>query len=237
MTQYNIQQIFDFLREIKYNNTVEWMHANRKKYEQARDTFYALSVDIMGQMAQIDPLLRGLDPKQCIFRFARDTRFSWDKSPYKTHFGLYLVPGGKKCVGGGYYFHLQPKNEDGEYSANSMIDVGVHCPPSAAAKVIRQAIFDEGQELRDAVDNDEVRRYGYVFWSEEKLKVLPKQWRDSPFDDLIRMKDWDLYRDLSEKEALAPDLVERVVEGFRIGKPVNDFFNRVLDGTRVKSIF
>ena len=32
MTQYNIQQIFDFLREIKYNNTVEWMHANRKKY-------------------------------------------------------------------------------------------------------------------------------------------------------------------------------------------------------------
>ena len=219
MTQYNIQQIFDFLREIKYNNTVEWMHANRKKYEQARDTFYALSVDIMGQMAQIDPLLRGLDPKQCIFRFARDTRFSWDKSPYKTHFGLYLVPGGKKCVGGGYYFHLQPKNEDGEYSANSMIDVGVHCPPS------------------DAVDNDEVRRFGYVFWSEEKLKVLPKQWRDSPFDDLIRMKDWDLFRDLSEEEALAPDLVERVVEGFRIGKPVNDFFNRVLDDTKIKSIF
>ena len=118
-----------------------------------------------------------------------------------------------------------------------MIDVGVHCPPSAAAKVIRQAIFDEGQELRAAVDNDEVRRYGYVFWSEEKLKVLPKQWRDSPFDDLIRMKDWDLFRDLSEEEALAPNLVERVVEGFRIGKPVNDFFNRVLDDTKIKSIF
>jgi hypothetical protein len=51
------------------------------------------------------------------------------------------------------------------------------------------------------------------------------------------MKDWDLFRDLSEEEALAPNLVERVVEGFRIGKPVNDFFNRVLDDTRVKSIF
>ena len=104
-------------------------------------------------------------------------------------------------------------------------------------EIIRQAIFDEGQALRDAVENDEVRRFGYVFWSEEKLKVLPKQWRDSPFDDLIRMKDWDLFRDLSEEEALAPDLVERVVEGFRIGKPVNDFFNRVLDDTKIKSIF
>ena len=64
-----------------------------------------------------------------------------------------------------------------------------------------------------------------------------RQGRDSPFDDLIRMKDWDLFRDLSEEEALAPNLVERVVEGFRIGKPVNDFFNRVLDDTKIKSIF
>jgi uncharacterized protein (TIGR02453 family) len=237
MIKYDIQQIFDFLTEIKYNNTVEWMHANRAKYEKARDTFYALSVDIMGQMAQVDPLLKGLDPKQCIFRFARDTRFSWDKSPYKTHFGLYLVPGGKKNVGGGYYFHLQPNNEDGEYSSTSLVDVGVHCPPTAAAKIIRQAIFDEGKELHDAVTSEEIRKSGYVFWSDDRLKVLPKQWKGSPYDDLIRMKDWDLFMNLSEEEVLAPDLVERVVEAFRIGKPVNDFFNRVLDNAQIKSIF
>lgn len=225
---YDIPQVFAFLRAINLNNTVEWMHANRKQYELARDTFYALSVDIMGQMAKIDPLLRGLDPRQCIFRFARDTRFSWDKRPYKTHFGLYLVPGGKKNVGGGYYFQLQPHNEDGEYAADSIVDVGVHCPPTAAAKVIRQAICDEGQQLRDAIENDEVRRYGYRFWSEERLKVLPKQWKDSPYDDLIRMKDWDLFRNFTEAEMLASDMVDRVVEGFRIGKPINDFFNRVL---------
>ena len=232
-----MKQVLRFLHSLSLHNDKVWFEAHKNEYLTAKSTIAELAVRLIEGIRSFDDTIGPLSASDCTYRIYRDVRFSKDKSPYKTHFGLYLVPGGKKCVGGGYYFHLQPTNEDGEYSENSMIDVGVHCPPTAAAKIIRQAIFDEGQELRDAVENDEVRRYGYVFWSEEKLKVLPKQWRDSPFDDLIRMKDWDLFRDLSEEEALAPNLVERVVEGFRIGKPVNDFFNRVLDGTRVKSIF
>lgn len=237
MAQYDIRRIFDFLTEVKYNNNVEWMHANRTKYEAARDIFYALSVDLMGQMAQIDPSLQGLNPKQCIFRFARDTRFSWDKSPYKTHFGLYLCPGGKKKVGAGYYLHLSPTNEDGEYSETSMVDVGVHCPPTAAARLIRQGIFDQGQQLRTILDGEALQNSGYKLWSEERLKVLPKQWKDSPYDDLIRLKNWDLVRPISDEQALAPDFVEQVVEAFRIGKPVNDFFNSILEDTQIQSMF
>ena len=97
--KYNLAQVLDFLREIKVNNNTEWFHAHKAQYEKARDTFKALSQEILTKMQVIDPLLRGLEVKNCIFRFNRDTRFSADKAPYKRHFGVYLVPGGKKVVG------------------------------------------------------------------------------------------------------------------------------------------
>ncbi len=237
MKAYDVKQIFEFLHEIKMHNEVEWMHKHKAMYIQAKKTFEALSGDILNQMTLVDPLLSGLALKQCVFRFARDTRFSWDKSPYKTHFGLYLCPGGKKRVGAGYYLHLQPTDPDGEYFSSTTLDVGVHCPPTPAAKIIRQYIYENGDQLQKFLNSTAVKKSGYRIFDEERLKVLPKQWKESPYDSLIRLKNWDLFHPVSDKQALASDFIPYIIEVFRIGKEWNDFFNQALDETRIQSIF
>lgn len=235
--KYDMKQVLDFLREIKQNNNTEWFHAHKKDYECARNTFKALSQEILTRMEAVDPLLRGLDLKQCIFRFNRDTRFSNDKAPYKRHFGVYFVPGGKKVVGAGYYLHVQPFDpEDAEYG-QSLVDAGIYMPPSKAAKVIREEIFyGGGQQLVDFLAQPKVKDT-YTLDTADPLKVLPKNLKNSPYDSLIRMRNWDMSRLLSDDEILDDNLADRVVEMFALAKPWNDFFNNAIDGLDMESSF
>ncbi len=234
---YDMQQILDFLRDIRENNNVEWMHENRSRYEKARDTFKALSQEILTRMQVIDSQLKGLEVKNCIFRFNRDTRFSLDKAPYKRHFGVYYVPGGKKTVGAGYYLHIQPFDDTDEMFGQSLIDVGLYAPPSKAAKIVREEIFyGAGERMLQFLDRPEVKET-YKFYSGDRLKVLPKNLKDSPYDDLIRLKNWDMFQNLSDSQILAPDFVDYVVEKFTLGMEWNHILNEMLDGYEGESIF
>ena len=238
--KYDLAQVLDFLREIKVNNNTEWFHAHKAEYERARDTFKALSQEILSKMQVIDPLLRGLEVKNCIFRFTRDTRFSADKAPYKRHFGVYFVPGGKKMVGAGYYLHIQPFDKeitDTIYGQGSMVDAGIYMPPSKAAKIIREEIYYGGGKLLEDFLAQKAVKETYTLDTADPLKVLPKNLKDSPYDSLIRMRNWDMSRTLSDEEVLADDFVDRVIEMFALAKPWNDFFNTVLDGANFESIF
>jgi len=235
--KYDLAQVLDFLREIKDNNNTEWFHAHKAEYERARDTFKALSQEILTKMQAIDPLLRGLELKDCIFRFNRDTRFSADKAPYKRHFGVYLVPGGKKVVGAGYYLHIQPYTPGCDDLCQSLVDAGLYMPPSKAAKIIREEIFYGGGQLLTDFLNQKAVKDTYTLDNAEPLKVLPKNLKNSPYDSLIRMRNWDMSRLLADDEVTADGFADRVVEMFALAKPWNDFFNNALDGAEFSSSF
>ena len=81
--------------------------------------------------------MKGLEVKSCVYRFNRDIRFSNDKSPYKTHFGAFMVRGGKKNGDklAGYYFHIEP--------GKSIIAGGAYMPPAPWLSAIREKIDDE----------------------------------------------------------------------------------------------
>lgn len=239
MPNYEIEQMLDFLREIKRNNNTEWMHANKAMYERARDNFKALSTDILIKMQAIDPSLAGLEVKNCIFRFNRDTRFSLDKAPYKRHFGAYFCPGGKKKVAAGYYLHIQPFDADDEMFGQSLTDIGLYMPPPKAAKMIREEIFyGGGERLQEILNRQEIKdNYGASFEQENMLKVLPKNLKDSPYDQLIRMKNWDMVHLLSDEDCLRSDFADYIVELFRMGKDLNDFFNEIIADEDFQSCF
>ena len=55
-----------------------------------------------------DASVAGLAPNDCIFRIFRDVRFSKNKEPYKTNFGAFIAPGGRKAMRAGYYLHVEP---------------------------------------------------------------------------------------------------------------------------------
>jgi uncharacterized protein (DUF2461 family) len=77
----------------------------------------------------------------------------------------------------------------------------------------------------------------YTLDNADPLKVLPKNLKNSPYDHLIRMRNWDMSRLLSDDEVLATNFVDRVIDMFALAKPWNDFFNTVLDGAEIESIF
>jgi len=98
-----------FLRALKRNNDREWFRARKADYEQhVRAPMIALLQQLARDLPALAPDLVS-DPRVCLFRIYRDTRFSSDKSPYKTHvaarFPLRGVPKGE---GAGLYFEIAP---------------------------------------------------------------------------------------------------------------------------------
>ena len=87
----DISVIFQFLKDLAANNNREWFNAHRDYYEAARSEFDHLLSAVISRIALFDESVRCLEPKDCTYRIYRDTRFSADKTPYKTHYGMFVA--------------------------------------------------------------------------------------------------------------------------------------------------
>lgn len=136
----NIPVIFQFLKELSANNNREWFNSHREQYEVARSEFENLLTVIISRISLFDESIRGIEAKDCTYRIYRDTRFSEDKTPYKTHLGGYINAKGKKSDHCGYYVHLEP--------GNCLLAGGSYCPPPPLLRALRQAVHDNIDEFR-----------------------------------------------------------------------------------------
>lgn len=197
------------------------MDAHRNRYQQARSDFQSLVGKLLQQMVELEPGMATLRPQDCIFRQNRDIRFSANKSPYKTHMAAYFAVGGKKSDGPGYYLHIQPEE--------SFVGGGIYWPAPEVLKKIRQEIDYSGQELAAIVNEPLFRkRFGEI--EGEKLKTSPKDYsKDHPHIEFLRMKSFIAGHALSDKEVTASGLTTKVIESFRLMKPLNDFLSQAVE--------
>ncbi len=170
-----------------------------------------------------DDTIGPLTLADCTYRIYRDVRFSKDKSPYKTHMGIYVVRGGKKSGYSGYYFHI-----DG--SGNHMLALGNYYTESAVLKVLREDI---------AMGHGDFRRIlgglapGLELEIESALKKVPKGFpADGPDAEYFKLRNFCLVQMLDDDFILAPDLLEKTLDIFRTGKPFLDYINRAIDFCR-----
>ena len=124
-----MKEIIDFLRDLSYNNNREWFNVNKQRYEEVLSHWHEFCEKLIQAVGQFDPDIACLTVKDCTYRIYRDTRFSADKSPYKTHFGVFMSKGGKKSMHAGYYFHIGTGSGN-EYPHCHMIASGNYCFPS-----------------------------------------------------------------------------------------------------------
>src|SRR5512135_3506941 len=93
MPSYFSADVFAFLRELAANNNRDWFQANKERFEQrVREPILRFIEDFAPRLSRISPHLVA-DPRPSggsLFRIYRDTRFSQDKSPYKTHIGVHF---------------------------------------------------------------------------------------------------------------------------------------------------
>ncbi len=228
--------ILDFLGELRANNNREWFAANKGRYREAEAEFGAFGERLIGLVGEFDPAVRGLTLRECTYRIYRDTRFSHDKTPYKTHFGLYICPGGKKSGNAGYYFHIEPagegRNADGGFTdqpgmiGGHLLDAGIYMPEPAVLRSVRDEIFDNGEAVRAAISSAGVAA-GWELDLSNSLKRTPVGFAaGSEWDEWLRLKDFHLSKPVGDEYVLSPGLAERVAGDFRATLDFMTLMNR-----------
>ena len=207
----DLKPALEFLKGLKRNNNRAWFQAHRADFDNASQAFEDFVAAVIDELAPTEGL-RGISPKDCIFRIHRDVRFSKDKTPYKTHMGAYIAPGGRKSMAVGYYIQISP---DG----GSIIAGGLHEPDPKRLAKFRQAIERDPRPFKKIVGAKAFREYfGEV--EGEKLATAPRGYsRDHPEIELLRMKQITVFHRIPDRQLLAPGLVKETVKGFKLMKP------------------
>ena len=215
------EKTFSFLRQIKENNNREWYHANKSTYQDAKQEFEHFIELLIHESTNFDASLKGLTPKDCIFRIFRDVRFSKDKSPYKTNFGAFLVPGGRKSMHAGYYLHLEP--------GSSFIASGIYMPPSNILRAIRNDIFEHYEEYKSIINSSAIRST-FQEMGGEKLKSAPRGFpKDFEGIEDLKYKSYGLMNNQTDAEIMAPDSLETILNTFETAKPFVRFMNEAVE--------
>ena len=210
-----------FLNKLRENNNREWFRAHKNDYEAARRDVEQLVSFLIPAIREFDPRIGNLTAGQCMFRIYRDIRFSKDKTPYKTYFGSYMAPGGRKSPLCGYYLHLEP--------GNYLLAGGAYHPVGENLRNIRSEIYAHLEEFIQILEEPDFRQtFGQIVG--DRLKRPPKGFQaDTPGIEYLKMKDFTILHFLDEQQILSPDFAAYVLEVFRKMKPLNDFFNRALE--------
>lgn len=180
-----MKEVIDFFRRLHDDNTREWFDAHRAEWTRVKGRFADFTGQLIEGISSFDPTVRGLRPQDCTYRIARDTRFSNDKSPYKTHIGAYIAPKGKKSGFAGYYFHIEPC-ADSLVGCN-LLSAGLYCPEPTVLRSVREEILDNGAEIEAAVG----KARGFRLYEGNKLKRIPTGFpADSEYAEMLKLKDF-----------------------------------------------
>ena len=220
-----------FFEELALNNNRPWFQAQKPRWEAIRKQFELFTQELLDQMSLLDPTLEGLTAKGCLYRIYRDTRFSNDKTPYKTHIACFLSSWGKKNSGvPGYYFQVGSEEAYGLKDACNL-GGGIFMPVPAALNAIRQEIFYCPEELLDIIGKASYKRYfGSEFFTTKKLVRVPKGYPANwLYADLLKYKDYCTAYTMPEKYLADEDLSDRVIDVWRASLPLNRFLQRALE--------
>jgi uncharacterized protein (TIGR02453 family) len=218
---YFTERSLKFLRDLKRNNRREWFEARREIYEQdLKQPMLALIEKVTQDMMEYAPgHIR--PPQKSFFRIYRDTRFSADKTPYKTHVAAWWTRNGlEKTSGGGYYLQVS--------STEVVLAAGVYMPPKEQLFAIRMHLREHHEEFKRLIEEKKLRR-AMSLHDPMALIRPPKGFAaEHPASEWIRWRQWGVVANLPAAEALKPSLAGTVTKHFRLAQPLVDFLNHPL---------
>ena len=207
-----------FLRNLAKHNDRAWFQPRKAQFEEAlKEPMLAVVRKITDAMVDFAP--NHVRPaEKSLFRIYRDTRFSNDKRPYKTHVAAWWSHQGlEKTSGAGYYFHVSAKEV--------IIAAGAYMPEKDQLAAIRNWLLEHHHEFSKLLRNPKVRG-AFEEFEGNALTRPPKGFpSEHPGMDLIRCRQWGLAATLPAKAALERDLASTVIRYFKIAAPVVDALN------------
>ncbi len=209
---------FDFLKSLSKNNNREWFLKNKDRYLQEYQHMILFTDALLTEMKKHDHI-ETVSGRNALFRIYRDTRFSKDKTPYKT----YWAAGFKRAtqqLRGGYYLEIGP---GGSFAAG-----GFFSPNAADLLRIRQDIdlnYPDWQKLlsRKSIKNSFGEMKG------EKVSTAPRGFsKDNSAIELLRHKQFYLERKFTDDEVLSATFLKELNQTFKNLRPYFDHMSDVL---------
>jgi uncharacterized protein (TIGR02453 family) len=209
-----------FLKSLKRNNNREWFLKHRSDYEESvRAPMLQLIEALATEFEKFAPEI--LVSSRSLFRIHRDTRFSKDKSPFKTHVAAsFSVRGFDRHEGAGFYFHIAP--------TELWVGGGLYRPPTDELRSVREHIATNHRQLKKIVEARAFRKLFGALAGEQSSRMPRGYPPDHPAEQYLRFKDLLAARELAPTEATKPDFLETLVESFRTMHPLIHFLNEPL---------
>jgi uncharacterized protein (TIGR02453 family) len=218
------KETIQFLEDLKFNNNRDWFLENKNRYELFKKDYQQLVAALLAVMKPLDPALEMLEVKNCTFRINRDIRFSKDKTPYKTHLGIWMPCGRVKGQNRpGYYIHLDPKE--------AFIAGGLYAPEATELKKIRKEIAFFLEDLNEILNETAFKKVFVDFDRNERslLKNPPRGYeKDHPAIDLLKLKSFETSFKIKFEDVTKPDFVAMSAKKLILLKPLNEFISRAL---------
>ena len=218
------RELYSFLSDLKQNNNRDWFNDHKDQYlRHVKEPTIAFISSMKDRLPNIsssyvaDTRANG----GSMFRIYRDTRFSKDKTPYKTNIGCqFRHAAGKDAHAPGFYMHLQP----GENFAGG----GIWMPPTPVLSKIRDAIDrhqDEWISIKEFINQDGRLQVAQG----ERYKRPPQGFTaDHPLIDDLKLKSFFASRSFSDSDVTSAGFIDVIVETFQDIAPLMRFINEAL---------
>lgn len=210
-----------FLRALKRNNRREWFQPRKEQYEaKVRAPMIAIVEQLAVDFRASAPELVA-SPKLSLYRVYRDTRFSEDKTPYKTHIAaIFPWRGLPKHEGAGVYFHVAPDDV--------WVGGGMYAPQPPQLHAVREHIAVNVKRLRRIIEAPAFKKmFGGV--DGEKLQRVPRGFpKDHEAAEWLKHRQLLAGAELPAAFASDPAFYPRLVAMFRQIAPLVRFLNEPL---------
>jgi len=207
-----------FLRALARHNDREWFTPRKAVFEaELKEPMLAIVRKVTDAMVDFAPS-HVRPAEKSLFRIYRDTRFSNNKLPYKTHVAAWWSHQGlEKTSGAGYYFQVSAKEV--------IIAAGAYMPEKDQLAAIRHWLLEHHAEFRKLMQKPAVRRT-FIEFEGNALTRPPKGFpSEHPALDLVKCRQWGLSTTLPAAVALEPGFAATLTRHFRLAAPLVDALN------------
>ncbi len=208
-------EYFNFLEELKKNNTREWFEDHKTRFKNLETGFKAFCKTTKARMQEFDVIER-----EKVFRIYRDVRFSKNKQPYKANRSVIFYREGAMRRGS-YYFQIAP--------GNSFVGGGFFAPEAADLLRIRKEFEIDAQPIRALLAQKDFKKAFGDFMQDDVVKTAPKGFsKDDPNIDLIRNKKFAVKHHFTDAEVRSADFQDNLLKHFKLMLPFFDYMSEVL---------
>jgi len=211
------QRIFNYLKDLNENNNREWFNDHKDLFKEVQEEVEKFAEELIVEAGKSDEKIAKLNAKKSLLRIYRDIRFSKDKTPYKTNFGVSLGMG-KSNEKSGHYLHIEP--------GKSFIASGIYLPEASVLKEIRKEISVFKDDFLKAKDHEDFKKYYGELSREHELKKIPQGFdKENPMAEFLKLKSFIGVHPLTNKDLMDKNIIVKLTNIMNSAKPLNDFLN------------